>query len=195
MNLNQYVEAALQTESRIDSVSLDVGTTVPLLETFVAAGNLIDVVKKDTFYGLPTTPEKIQARLERIEQNTVALPHAAVQYSNTPAGPQKTLEQLDPRVVHAVIGLATESVELIEALLESIKSSNPIDRVNLLEELGDINWYHAILIDALNGDWAKVQETNIAKLQARNKGKAFNAEATINRDVAAERAILESGAK
>ena len=195
MDLNQYVEAALLTESRIDSVSLDVGTTVPLLETFIAAGNLIDVVKKDTFYGLPATPEKIQARLERIEQNTVALPHAAVQYSNTPIGPQKTLEQLDPRVVHAVIGLATESVELIEALLESIKSGNPIDRVNLLEELGDINWYHAILIDALNGDWAKVQETNIAKLQARNKGKVFNAEATINRDVAAERAILETGAK
>lgn len=195
MDLKQYVTAALQTESRIEAVELDVATTVPLLEAFVAAGNLIDVVKKDTFYGYPKDPAKIEARAKRIEDNSVILPAAAVMYSNMPVGPASKLEQLDPRVVHAIIGMATESVELIEALLESINSGMPIDRVNLLEELGDINWYHAILIDALNGDWEKVQETNIAKLAARNKGKSFNADATINRDVEAERAILEAGAQ
>lgn len=195
MDLKQYVEKATRTESRIDEVKLDIQKVLPLLETFVASGNLIDVLKKDTFYGIPTDRAKLEARYERIEQHSAVLPHAAVKYSNTTAGPSKSLKQLNPRVVHAIIGLATETVELVEALLESISSGDPIDRVNVLEELGDINWYHAVLIDALGGDWDKVLETNIAKLEKRYQKNVFDATETTNRDLDAERTILETGAR
>lgn len=195
MDLNEYVQAAILTESRIEEVKLDINSIVPLLESFVAVGNLIDVIKKDTFYGIPTDPVKLQARSDRISKNTISMNVQSRQYFNTPGSQPITIPQLDPRVVHAIIGLATESVELIEALLLSIASGEPIDRVNVLEELGDQGWYTAILVDALNASWSNIHETNIAKLAARNKGKSFNAEATINRDVDAERIILETGSK
>lgn len=191
MDLKQYVAGALLTESRIDSIEVDKVRLVEVLKSTIAAGNLLDVLKKDMFYGAITIPEKQIARTRRIAANEDALLQSAGFFADPePTEPVK-LEQLDPRVVHAIIGLATESVELLEALLESIETGEPIDGVNVLEELGDLNWYHAIAIDALGGDWEQVQATNLAKLDARNKGKKFNAAATIDRDVESERALLE----
>jgi hypothetical protein len=46
------------------------------------------------------------------------------------------------RLVHASLGLASEHGELISG-------AKNMDRVNLLEEMGDILWYLAIAIDAL----------------------------------------------
>jgi len=103
----------------------------------------------------------------------------------------RPLTKIDSRVAHAIIGLATESVELLEALRDAIENDAPIDGVNVLEELGDLNWYHAIAVDALNGSWEQIQETNISKLRKRNQGNKFNAQATINRDEAGERVLLE----
>lgn len=193
MQLNQYIAQALTTESRIDTVSVDVAQLKNILSTLIAAGNLLDVIKKDTFYGLPTNPEKLQARNDRLKKNATTLWHSACQ---TAAGVRPTpevqpLPNVDPRVVHAILGLATESVELLEALYTAIDANKPIDGINILEELGDLNWYHAIAVDALGGDWEQILQTNLNKLARRNKGSTFNAQATINRDPVAERALLE----
>ena len=64
------------------------------------------------------------------------------------------------------------------------------DIVNLLEENGDINWYQAIMMDALGGDWEQILETNIKKLRKRFPDKFTNEDAN-NRDLDAEREILE----
>ncbi len=198
MNLQQYISAALETESRIDVVKTDAMHLVNVLNATIAAGNLLDVIKKDTFYGLPKTPEKLGARQDRLIDNarrlrTAAPLAASGALPSDSADPStvRSLTNIDPRVAHAVIGMATEAVELLEALRDAIVNNEPIDSVNLLEELGDLNWYHAIAVDALGGNWEKIQETNIAKLRERNKGKKFNAEATINRDVDRERTLLE----
>lgn len=198
MNLPQYIQAALETESVIPSVTTDVDNLQAVLSSVIAAGNLLDVIKKDTFYGLPKDEAKLAARTERLEQNATLLrraaSHAEAKTRAILRGDETTpttLNNINPRVAHAIIGLATEAVELLEALYEAVDKGTAIDGVNILEELGDLNWYHAIAVDALGGDWEKIQETNIAKLRARNKGKKFNAEATINRDVEAERALLE----
>lgn len=197
MNLQEYTVAALETESVIDTFTVDQTQLTAVLDATIAAGNLLDVIKKDTFYGLPKTEEKQAARLKRMEQNAVALvgagPSAAItflpQVQSTVT--KRNLANIDPRVAHAIIGLATESVELLEALRDAITTGQAIDGVNILEELGDLNWYHAIAVDALGGNWEKIQETNIAKLRERNKGNKFNAQATIERDTQAERALLE----
>ena len=63
------------------------------------------------------------------------------------------------------------------------------------EEIGgDISWYQALGHDAAGTDEDVEREKNIRKLELRNKGKTFNAEATVNRDTDAERAILEGKA-
>jgi NTP pyrophosphatase (non-canonical NTP hydrolase) len=191
MNLKQYVQEALQTENHIAFVETDKPRLVEILKATIAAGNLLDVLKKDMFYGAISNPEKQVARAQRIAFNEDNLLQAAGFFADPESNTPTQLTNLNSRVAHAIIGLATESVELLEALLVSIETGADFDRVNILEELGDLNWYHAIAIDALEGDWEQVQATNLAKLVARNKGKKFNADAVINRDVDSERVLLE----
>jgi NTP pyrophosphatase (non-canonical NTP hydrolase) len=191
MDLNTYIQGAIKTESKIGAVSTDVDYLSKVLCAVINAGNLLDVVKKDVFYGLPTDPNKLTVREERIRHNTLYLEEVTERIVQHEPQQPETLSSIDPRIAHAIIGMATEAVELLEALHEAIIFQQPIDKVNLLEELGDLNWYHAIAVDALEGDWELILETNLKKLEARNKGKKFNADATINRDVDAERTLLE----
>lgn len=199
MNLKEYTAAAIETESRIPLVQVDTDYLLDVLNATIAAGNLLDVIKKDAFYGLPTNPVKAEQRAMRLIDNSTLLRRAAGAAEAGARAVQRgepanirPLTNINSRVAHAIIGLATESVELLEALRDAIYDDAPIDGVNVLEELGDLNWYHAIAVDALGGDWEQIQETNISKLRKRNQGNKFNAEATINRDEASERVLLET---
>lgn len=94
------------------------------------------------------------------------------------------------RLLHAGIGLATESGEFLDALKKSIFYGKELDRVNLKEEVGDLLWYCAIALDELGGDFGQVMETNIAKLKARYPNKFTEHDAEV-RDLDKEREILE----
>ena len=50
-------------------------------------------------------------------------------------------EQKQKNLLHAVMGLLTESVELID----NYDGTKPYDSVNVFEELGDLAWYLAII--------------------------------------------------
>ena len=94
------------------------------------------------------------------------------------------------RLLHAAIGLCTESGEVQDALKKHLFYGKPLDKVNLAEELGDIFWYMAILADTLGVSFDEIQEKNIAKLKARY-GAKFSEAAALNRDLDTERKILE----
>ena len=94
------------------------------------------------------------------------------------------------RLLHAAIGLCTESGEIQDQLKKAIFYGKPLDKVNLAEELGDLFWYMAIMSDALSVSFADIMEKNIAKLKARY-GDKFTENAALNRDIPAERKILE----
>jgi hypothetical protein len=64
------------------------------------------------------------------------------------------------------------------------------DVVNIKEELGDQEWYKAILVDAIGANMEAIQDRVIEKLRARYPEK-YTDEAAINRDLVTERAILE----
>ena len=55
-----------------------------------------------------------------------------------------------------------------------------------------MNWYQAIAVDVMQANWGAILETNIAKLKERYKDK-FDAAEALNRNLTAERAILEAG--
>ena len=95
------------------------------------------------------------------------------------------------RLLHAGMGLATESAEFLDALKKAIYYGKKLDKVNLAEEMGDILWYCAIALDELGVSFEEVMEKNIAKLEARYPEK-FTEEKAENRDLEAERKILES---
>lgn len=100
-----------------------------------------------------------------------------------------TMEQ-DIDVVHAIIGKATEAGELLEALKLGM-DGQALDRTNLMEELGDGQWYDAILANALGFTFEEVQQININKLRARFPDKFTEYDAQ-NRNLGAERKVLET---
>ncbi len=103
-------------------------------------------------------------------------------------------EVRNQRLLHAGIGLATESGEFLDALKKHVFYGKELDTVNLGEEMGDIFWYCAIIADELGLDFAKVMDTNIAKLKARY-GEKFTEQAAQERDLNTEREILEQQQK
>ena len=94
------------------------------------------------------------------------------------------------RLLHAAMGLCTEAGEFMDAIKKAIFYGKDIDLANLAEELGDSFWYAALALDEIGIPMETCFERNIAKLQLRYKGK-FKETKAKNRDLAAERAVLE----
>jgi NTP pyrophosphatase (non-canonical NTP hydrolase) len=94
-------------------------------------------------------------------------------------------------LLHAAIGLQTESAEFSDMLKKHIFYGKPIDKVNLREELGDQLWYIAMALRALDTTFEAVMERNIEKLKARYPDK-FTEELAENRNLDKEREILEN---
>lgn len=94
------------------------------------------------------------------------------------------------RLLHATMGLCTESGELTDQLKKHLFYGKELDRVNLIEEAGDLLWYLAILFDELDTTFGEVMSSNIAKLRSRYPEK-FTPKQASQRDLGKERSILE----
>ena len=95
------------------------------------------------------------------------------------------------RILHSICGLSSEVGELMDAIKKSKIYGRSLDRVNLVEEMGDVMWYFAILADELGVSFEEIWEKNINKLRQRYPEKYSDASFD-QRDVVAERKILES---
>lgn len=95
------------------------------------------------------------------------------------------------RLLHAMIGMATEAGEFQDMIKKHLIYGKPIDRVNLAEELGDQLWYIGLALDELGLTFEEVMAKNNEKLAARY-GDVFTEEAALNRNLKEEREILES---
>ena len=94
------------------------------------------------------------------------------------------------RLLHAGIGLATEAGELLDMLKKHIFYGKPMDPVNAIEELGDTSWYLRLGLDAVDSNLIEGLLVNVRKLKKRYGGR-FTEQAANNRDLEAERKILE----
>ena len=94
------------------------------------------------------------------------------------------------RLLHADMGICTESGELTDALKKFIFYGKEVDRINVIEEAGDLMWYIGLLVDALGITLDEVMTKNIAKLSTRYPDK-FTVRAALNRDLESERGVLE----
>ncbi|WLJ71089.1 hypothetical protein [Sphingomonas phage Kimi] len=94
-------------------------------------------------------------------------------------------------LVHGVVGAITEVGELAEQLAKHIRGQ-PIDRVNVVEETGDITWYLSRVLKWAGVTFNHCFKVNVDKLYGRH-GETFNFERDHNRDLDAERAKLEAG--
>jgi NTP pyrophosphatase (non-canonical NTP hydrolase) len=89
-----------------------------------------------------------------------------------------------------VIGCCTEAGELLDSVKKSLFYGRELDYINIEEEIGDLFWYVALIMDECQFDLEHVLERNIAKLKIRYPEQFTNAHAE-NRNLEAERSELE----
>ncbi len=147
----------------------------------IDAMNKLDQVKKSLFYGR--------------DNNLIAEGQKDVSDLPGRLGGKDTaiVEDIAKDIIHAIFGIATEAGELLELLKATINGAK-FDWVNCQEELGDIAWYQALLANRGEFTFEEVQQRIIKKLRQRYADK-FSAAEAIDRDLAAERAILEDNAE
>jgi NTP pyrophosphatase (non-canonical NTP hydrolase) len=152
------------------------------------------MIKKNVFYKKEIDLTKYVHNISAVTQSMRALENQSNDKSHITSYLDPNLNQteidVNTRLFHGGVGVATESVEIIEALRDVIIGMD-VDVVNIGEENGDIGWYQAIIMDELGMDWDNVLDTVIAKLRKRFPEK-FTNEAAINRDTDTERDLLES---
>jgi len=113
----------------------------------------------------------------------------AVKRTESPACPLGA--PLHSRLLHSVLGCVDESGELIKAVKDSLFYNKPLTTEDLLEEYGDLLWYIAIGLDALEVSFEEVMEVNIRKLQERYPD-SFTAQDAQERDRNAERQAMKT---
>jgi hypothetical protein len=204
LNFKDYQSRALLTESKPATLNFgEIGLHI-MLNMAENAASIMNLAKRTIFYGKPMEGDKLRdlsenlagyGRLIHEMSDHLATPNDFNNFNSLPPEAANIKpENVDLRLLHAAMGIFTESGEAIELVRKQLEG-HPFDTVGWGEEIGgDISWYQALGHDAAGTDEDVEREKNIRKLELRNKGKVFNAEATVNRDTEAERAILEGKA-
>lgn len=192
VDLYQFTEAAKKTESVPEVLRVNETFLINILEAHIATGKILDQIKKHAFYGSKYNLEKYKTTIEsNIQSLNTSISNIPPSYIKEPNFMGDDIIPNNERIIHALLGIATESTELCEALHKYI-TTGVIDVANVGEEIGDMNYYASIFCDAAPIDFEQTFHTVIAKLEARYKGK-FTKEAAENRNIDVERNILERG--
>lgn len=189
MDFNQFKGDALRTESIVDEAIANRALFAHAINLAIASTEIMDQIKKNIFYGRPLEAGVMASAIRQAQESSNLLLYSEGVANDTNTGVLH--ENLSPRVLHGIIGKFTEAGELLQAIT-AVLNGEKMDVVNIAEELGDDQWYNAILADELNLDMGGIQNTVIAKLRKRYPEK-FTQEAANDRDLAGERAVLEAG--
>ena len=83
------------------------------------------------------------------------------------------LQEMDAgqmHLLHMAVGISGESGELLDAVKKAAVYQKPIDRENIIEELGDLEFYIQGLRQALFISREETLEANMKKLAKRYEG-------------------------
>lgn len=203
MNFKDYQSRALLTESKPDTLNFgEVGLHI-LLNTAENTAEILNLAKRTIFYGKPMEHDKLRELAESLAgygrliyelSDQLQLHNDSANYNGLPDNARDIKpENVNLRLLHSAMGIFTEAGEAIELVRLQLEGK-PFDTVGWGEEIGDLSWYEALGCDAAGVDRDQILQANIRKLEKRNRGQTFSAEGTLNRDLEAERAILEGKA-
>lgn len=94
--------------------------------------------------------------------------------------------------LHAALGMVTEAAEIADIVKKSAFYGKKLDKTHLKEEAGDLLYYIAVLLWNEGWTFEEVMKMNNEKLAARFPDK-FQSSLAINKNVEAERKVLEGG--
>jgi NTP pyrophosphatase (non-canonical NTP hydrolase) len=85
-------------------------------------------------------------------------------------------------LLHLAVGVAGEAGELLDAIKKHAIYGKPLDVENVIEELGDLQFYITGMIDALGLTDHGIQAANVAKLTKRYPAGYSNKDAIARAD-------------
>ncbi|MEG2623513.1 MAG: nucleoside triphosphate pyrophosphohydrolase family protein [Clostridia bacterium] len=83
---------------------------------------------------------------------------------------------------NAALGIAGEAGEVADIIKKTMYQCHPLDKEKLVEELGDVLYYIAMMADVLCYGLDEIAEKNIEKLRRRYPD-GFDPERSIHREV------------
>jgi NTP pyrophosphatase (non-canonical NTP hydrolase) len=87
----------------------------------------------------------------------------------------------DVHLLHMVVGISGEAGELLDAIKKQVIYRKPLDLENVIEELGDLEFYMEGVRQVLGFTREQCLEANIAKLSKRYDGLKYSDAAAQNR--------------
>jgi len=118
--------------------------------------------------------------------------------TEAPVTPEMIARFSDPetiRLMHGVIGLVTEIGEKMDQLKRHLFYGKELDKVNMKEELGDLDWYMNLICSVLKTNMQEIEEANIKKLVGGRYKDKFSQDEALIRNLTNERQILEDNLK
>jgi NTP pyrophosphatase (non-canonical NTP hydrolase) len=113
---------------------------------------------------------------------TVALPNG-VQVIRYDDFVQKLFKEdtYSQQMNHAALGVCGEAGELADAIKKHIHYGKPLDKKNVLEELGDLRFYIQAVMNLVGISEKEILQHNADKLSERYVGLSYSDEAAIIR--------------
>lgn len=93
----------------------------------------------------------------------------------------KELTPSDAHLIHMAMGICGEAGELLDAIKKKTIYQKPIDRTNVVEELGDLEFYMEGLRQELGITREETLKENILKLSTRYTGLKYSNQAAQER--------------
>lgn len=89
----------------------------------------------------------------------------------------------DPKLMkcHASMGVSGEAGELLDAIKKEVHYNKPVDRDNIVEELGDLRFYIQAIMNLYDISETEILQTNGYKLAKRYAGLGYSDAAAIAR--------------
>lgn len=181
MEMNKYIKESKRTAMGGDLDRKDFPTNVALLQEMVALdlhGSMADALKRSLFYS--------DDLHKRVEKQRLRINEAA---DKVIENHEKVGLNFTNELLHSALGIASEAGEMFEEYVSASLENREVNKVNLVEEAGDVMWYLAMMLRELDVSFEEVAEKNIAKLAKRFPDK-FTKEKALNRNLEAEEKAL-----
>lgn len=117
-----------------------------------------------------------------MEPNTNPPPYPFIVYQLQAMRTAASLESVEEDLLHAALGICDEAGEIAKAFKGSLAYKKELNVENLVEELGDILWFVALMADRLKIPMDYIAVKNIEKLYLRYPEKFTEEDAIARAD-------------